>query len=331
MTRRSAAAKPLFENAEDVIRLNIENGTLAPGVVLLESALAEVLKMSRAPVKRALSQLEQQRLISRFDGRGYMVGAAPTPGHVPKRIDIRRLGLDLGPAEGEASGPNWTRIHDEVEAELSRCLVFGQFRIIEDRLAEHYDVSRTVARDVLGRLQERRIVAKNATSRWILKPLTAQIIRERFELRAVLEVAALRTAAPHLDREALRELARRIESIERADEDIDQAEWFEIMGRFIDLAVLTTPNSELADYVASNRKTLQASHSALFRLGMPSDRSSVIELRIIVELLLNDASPSAATMFEQHISKLRDRTIAQLKIVAVVPAPTDLPPYVVHL
>lgn len=326
MTRRNPTARPMFESAETMIRANIESGKLASGTVLLESALAELMKMSRAPVKRALSRLEEQRLISRFDGRGYIVGPPDRP---PSRIDIRRLDLDLVAIEADAGGPNWTRIHDEVENELSRCLVFGQFRIVEDRLAEHYGVSRTVARDVLSRLQERRIVSKSATSRWVLEPLTAQMIRQRFELRAILEVAALRTASARVDRQLLRDLAQRIEAVERRAE-INEADWFDIMTRFTDLTVLTTPNSELADYIATNRKTLQASHNALFRLGMPGDRSSVTELRIIVELLLNDAVSSAATMFEQHISKLRDRTIAQLKIVAVVPIPSDLPPYVVH-
>ncbi len=328
MSRRATASRPLFETAEEVIRLNIEAGKLAPGTVLLESALAEVLSMSRAPIKRALALLEENRLISRFDGRGYVVGPDPT-GQPLLRSDIRRLDLDLGKVSGDGAGPNWARIQDEVEAALSRCLIFGQFRVIEDRLANHYAVSRTVARDVLGRLQERGVVSKSATSRWILRPLTAQMISDRFELRSILEVAALRSSAPRCDRDALRALARRIEVIERSETSINHREWFDMMNRFTDLAVLTTPNADLATYIAANRKTLQASQTALFLLGMPGDRASVIELRIIVELLLNDAVSSAATMLEQHLSKLRDRTIAQLKIVAVVPLPSDLPPYVI--
>ena len=50
---------------------------------------------------------------------------------------------------------------------------------------------------------------------------------------------------------------------------------------------------------------------------------------MIAELLLVDAIPSAANMLESHLAKSRDRTIAQLKIVAVMPRPTNLAPYVV--
>lgn len=274
--------------------------------------------------------LERDRLVSRFEGRGYVVGSGDKP--VPyKRTDIRDLNLDLSPVlDGEQNLPNWARIDEEVEAELSRCLIFGQYRIIEKLLADYYSVSRTVARDVLGRLQERSIVSKSATSRWIVKPLTAQAIRDKFELRIILEVAALKTAAPLIDKAALRDLTKRIAKYEKTNASIGQDEWFAITNTFIDLVVLSTPNEDLAAYINSNRKTLQASQRALYSLGMPGDKASIVELRMVADLLLVDAVPSAATLLGSHLKKLLDRTIAQLKILSVVPKPNDLAPYVVE-
>lgn len=319
---------PLFQIAADTIRQNIEAGRLPPGVVLLESALAEMLHSSRAPVKRALLMLEQEALISRFNGRGYVVGPGG-PDVELRRTDLRTLGLELAPADDEYVGqPNWVRLHDQVEAALSRCLVFGQYRIVENLLAEYYGVSRTVARDLLGRLQERGIVAKSATSRWIVRPLTAQTIKDKFELRIILEVAALRSAAPNIDKDALKSLLQEIDLGERR-ETLTEDRWFHLVNSFIDLSILSTPNADLAAYVANNRKALQASQKALFALGLPGDAVSLREIRMIAELLLVDAIPSAANMLESHLAKSRDRTIAQLKIVAVMPRPTDLAPYVV--
>lgn len=330
MTTQLPASRPLYSAAAQTIRLNIDSGKLPPGTVLLESALADVMHMSRAPVKKALGMLERDKLVSRFEGRGYVVGSGDddTP---YKRTDIRDLDLDLSLVlESEQNVPNWARIDEDVEAELSRCLIFGQYRIVEKLLADYYKVSRTVARDVLGRLQERGIVTKSATSRWIVKPLTAQAIRDKFELRMILEVAALKTAAPLIDKAALRALTKRIAEYEQSDGSIGQDEWFDITNTFIDLVVLSTPNEDLASYISSNRKTLQASQRALYSLGMPDDKASIVELRMVADLLLVDAVPSAATLLESHLKKLLDRTIAQLKILSVVPKPDNLAPYVME-
>ena len=50
-------------------------------------------------------------------------------------------------------------------------------------LGDYYGVSRTVVRDVLSRLHERGLIAKTASSHWVASALTAQSVRERFELR----------------------------------------------------------------------------------------------------------------------------------------------------
>ncbi|MFT6075914.1 MAG: DNA-binding GntR family transcriptional regulator, partial [Yoonia sp.] len=194
----------LFEAAADAIRSNILEGNLAPGVVLQESALSERLSTSRATVKRALSILADEGHIKRFNGRGFLVAGDDTP----QRLDLRAIDLNLIGLTENVGQPNWLRIQDEVAAELSRCLVFGRYRVNEATLARDFDVSRTVVRDVLSRLQERGLVQKKANMRWVVEPLTAQRIKDKFELRIVLEIAALRTA--HIDVPKLTDLAARI-------------------------------------------------------------------------------------------------------------------------
>jgi len=60
------------------------------------------------------------------------------------------------------------------------------------------DAKTAVVRDVLARLQERGLIRKNAASHWIAGPLTARTVSEKFELRGIVEPAALRLAAPHI-------------------------------------------------------------------------------------------------------------------------------------
>jgi hypothetical protein len=48
---------------------------------------------------------------------------------------------------------------------------------------------------------------------------------------------------------------------------------------------------------------------------------------MICDLLVVGATEGAAKMLENHLLKSRERTIAQLKIVAVLPHPPHIAPY----
>src|SRR5271165_558400 len=65
-----------YKLVAEVLRSNIASGRLPPGVVLLEGPIASLMKTSRAPVQAALRILEDENLIHRFGGRGYLVGRA---------------------------------------------------------------------------------------------------------------------------------------------------------------------------------------------------------------------------------------------------------------
>ena len=64
-------------------------------------------------------------------------------------------------------------------------------------------------RDVLGRLHERGIIAKTPSSHWIVGPLTAESVRERFQVRRLLEPEALRLAGDRIDLEKIAQSLQR--------------------------------------------------------------------------------------------------------------------------
>lgn len=311
----------MFETAATVLWRNIDAGLLYPGLVLQESGLSERLGMSRATVKRALEMLEADGLISRYAGRGFVVGSATK---APRRDDLRQIRLDLDEMDDWVGKANWERIYEEVERTLSRSLIFGRYRIIEALMAEEFDVSRTVVRDVLGRLQERGLVQKSQSSRWIVEPLTSQRIKDKFDLRSILETAALRLA--RFDRAALQELLDRINQLDQSC-TLPAPEWFALESQFIETTVLCTPNVDLAQHILSNRRALEACQSSLFSLGLPPDTQSIIELGGVVDLILSGTITAAMSMLAAHLAKARDRTIAQLKITAVIEPPTNTPAY----
>lgn len=329
---REATAHRRYKIVEEVLRSNIADGVLMEGLVLVEGPIAEIMQMSRAPVQRALQRLETEGLVHRFDGRGYLVGGRDSHA-APIRADIKSLGMVISRRADEAlqNRSSWERIYTRVETDVAGCVVFGQYRIVEKALADHFNVSRTVVREVLSRLQERGLVRKNQSSHWIAGPLTAKTIRDHFALRRLLEPPALISAAPHLDRDRLEVLFGRLRDKEADLPHVPEESLEEFETLLIDTCVLATPNEKLADLIRNNLLPVLASDRLLRQLGLPSDRAVIIEHRLIVELLLRGAVDAAGAMLDRHLDAAMNRNIAQMKIVAVIPEPRTLAGYLTRI
>ena len=89
---RTAARYAMIRSA---LREAILAGRAAPGLVLVEAPLAQLFGTSRVPVRQALTLLQEEGLIRRFEGRGYLIDPAGTAGE-PQRQPLTRqlLGLD---------------------------------------------------------------------------------------------------------------------------------------------------------------------------------------------------------------------------------------------
>ena len=316
---------------ETVLAANIASGRLPTGFVLLEGPIAEALRTTRPPVQRALQNLQRRGLIQRFNGRGYLVGLADSVD--PIRRDIRTISLELsaGAEEALASRSSGERIYETVETDIASCVIFGQYRIIEAALAEYFNVSRTVVRDVLGRLEERGLVRRNQSSHWIAGPLTANTIREHFAVRKLLEPPALADAAPYIDPQSLETLLSELVGHEQKAESIESGDLIELERRFTDTCILATPNRRLAALVRDNILPVRASERVLRQLGLPDDPAPITEQRLVVEVLLRGAVDAAAAMLFRHLEASMHRKIAQVKIVAVLPTPRSIPAYLTPL
>jgi DNA-binding GntR family transcriptional regulator len=306
-----------------VLRNNIQSGRLAEGFVLLEGPIAELMQSSRAPVQMALKILEQEKLIQRFDGRGFLVGQGVASVQ-PKRIDIRLLDLHVSDEIDEAlqSRSMWELVYNQVEEAVASSLIFGEFRIIETELSAHLGVSRTVVRDVLSRLNERGLIRKNQSSHWIAGPLTAQSVRERFAIRSILEPAALKLAAPTIDYAAVERLSR---LANEGSSDFSETEDFE--QALMDTCIAKVPNAEMIAVIRNIQLPLLAANRALTKLGLPRDRFAADEYRSLFRLIERRLIDPAADYLENHLKIMAQKSLARLKIVAVISEKTLAVPY----
>lgn len=188
----SGAAPRLYEQIYTILARQIRDGKRPQGERLGESDIALQFGVSRAPVRQALGKLEQSGLIEKAGGRGYRVSSV-------KSKRKRSTAQLAGAAQHDAplvSPVTWERIYAEVESELAARISFGSWRVNEAELARHYRVSRTVTRDVVGRLQQKGVLRKDGRSRWYAPALTPDYIGELYEMRSLLEPVALTKAAP---------------------------------------------------------------------------------------------------------------------------------------
>lgn len=191
----AAGSSPrLYQRVHAILASQIASGGLPADEALTETAIAARFGVSRAPARRALAELERDGLVERSETRGFTVasGARRKRTVEPGEALLAQDGGKL------VSLPTWERIYGEVESEIIARISFATWRLNEAELARHYRVSRTVARDVIGRLQQSGLVQKDDRSRWYAPALTADRVGELYELRWLLEPVALEKAAPNL-------------------------------------------------------------------------------------------------------------------------------------
>jgi DNA-binding GntR family transcriptional regulator len=100
----------------------------------------------------------------------------------------------------------------EVIAEsLRQAIIGGQLQpgesLRQENLAQHFCVSRIPVREALRQLESERWIVFHRHRGARVSALSAQEVREIYEIRASLEVTALRLAAPHHDPESLKKAA----------------------------------------------------------------------------------------------------------------------------
>jgi GntR family transcriptional regulator, vanillate catabolism transcriptional regulator len=118
--------------AEAVVRLRemILNGKLAPGQRVAEAPLADLLGVSRTPVRQALPLLAQEGLLVENETRGYMVRAF-TATEITDAIDVRGALEALAAQRVAERG-----VSKALARDLQRCLEDGDALLAKRRIEE---------------------------------------------------------------------------------------------------------------------------------------------------------------------------------------------------
>lgn len=244
--------RSLYEELHERLKSDISQGRVPAGIVLTEGPLAEILGSSRAPVRQALQLLAEDGLISRFEGRGFVVGPVGTPA---RRVDLAESLGHLSQAQDRPMFA-WQTLYEDVERVVVNRSFFGRFRISEIELARHYGVGRTVARDVLLKLESLGIIEKDESFRWAIVPLGEQRIADLYEMREYIEPAALAHAMDAFSDEWIDRMLSRLSQSLAAYPNVSAAEMYDLELDLHVRSIEPCPNKELL-------KVLQRTHCVL--------------------------------------------------------------------
>jgi DNA-binding GntR family transcriptional regulator len=289
---------PMQERVYAMIKSMIADGRIRPGQRLLEVHVARAFSVSRSPARRALQALCVEKTVYEAERRGYVV-AGRRSGHYDDEGDLAVISENaIEPT------PRWKQVYMELEREISVGVATHSLRITEDRVAEYFDVSRTVARDALARLHSSGVVGKDRQGRWVAERLTANRIRSLYELRWLIEPEALIQSAQAMPDEVVLEardkLIHALANMPALGSDLH----FELEDDMHVRLLAACPNTELLRVLGNTRLLLVSNPHRIHLYA--DDRQRQLEESLqqhleVVELLLSNRRRPAAEALRKHL------------------------------
>ena len=291
---------PIYARVTEVLRNAIRGGSITPGAILLEGHVADILNVTRTPVRQALRELESEGVVTRFDGRGFLAG----PSHEnPCRVTLTASMLGLDNVTVPVRKPlGWEAIYDQVERDVVHLSVFDQYRINELELARHFKVGRIVARDVLLRMENLGLVEKDERLRWVITPLDAKRISHLYELRWLLEPAALRAAMSVAQPAATAAMMSDLRRAIRAYPKVARSELDRLENELHITYLSQCPNQALLQSLQRTRCILTLSkHVMGATTPMPTNDPFMGEHLAILQSVFEGNSAQAESALRQHL------------------------------
>lgn len=316
---------PIQERVYALVKAMIDDGRIRPGEKLLEVHVARAFGVSRSPARHALEALRAVNLVRSAQGRGYIVAGQRPTGETGELAKLDEVAIE--------PVARWERVYAELEMQVCTSVLHRSVRITEDRVAEYFQVSRTVARDALARLHSAGVVGKDRQGRWVAGRVTPSRIHDLYELRWTLEPVALVQSAQRIGTDRIRQMRDKLQKAigevevlrSGAHSEVEHDLHIELLG--------ACPNRELMS-VLERTHLLLISNPYLFDLyvGVPRavlERSLHQHLQVF-DLLLQENWDEAANMLREHLKDACEVWLKRFENVITRPA-SPMPPYMSEL
>ncbi|MEM7171812.1 MAG: GntR family transcriptional regulator [Pseudomonadota bacterium] len=218
------------------------------------------------------------------------MGASPPSGVLKLAASKRKK--EAGKKTGRRIGGNASRA-DHVREEIRGAIQSGRYkpgeRIREAEVADWLKVSRTPVREALRRLESEGLLTFESWRGVVVADLDRQQISELYAMREVLEGAAARLAARHIDEGEI-ELLDLL--LERADETAGADELAAVNRQFHETIYAAAHNRYLVQTLAQLRNALALLRGTTF--SIPGRAAAAAEEHRVIVSAIRERDPDKA-------------------------------------
>jgi DNA-binding GntR family transcriptional regulator len=263
--------------------------TLQEGEHLTEESFAAELGLSRSPVRRAFSLLDEYKIVTREPNRGYFLSLDA------RKIDVTRL-----PSSSDPMEELYLKLADDL---LSRKIPEEFF---EASLIREYGISRGQLLKMLGRMASEGLIVRRTAQGWKVNPFLndADAHSQSYRFRMAIEPAALLEPTYRIDKPAFQR-ARKIQTqmINGGALKLSRSKLFQVGAEFHEMLVRCSGNRHFLD-------AIQRQNQLRRLLEYRSKRDRVLfadqcrEHLKLLDLIEAQKQEAAANFLRQHLSKV---------------------------
>jgi DNA-binding GntR family transcriptional regulator len=232
---------------------------------------------------------------------------------------ISRAGDGGSPAASRStrSAVQYTSLGDQVYHVLWRQIVDRTLRpgdkISDVQISEELGVSRTPVREALYRLAQDKIVEAKSQRGFFVASFSSQDVREIYDIRAALEILAMRLALPHLTAAQLDEAQQALDEARRQvehDAEGARAFWLRVDRAFHEMIAGAAGNGRLQTLIAG----LQGQIGVLQVYGtylLEIEQMALGHHQAMLDAMRRGDGAAAERAMEQHIQEVKARMLAE--------------------
>ncbi|MFD4116921.1 GntR family transcriptional regulator [Streptomyces niveus] len=291
-TDAGVAVTPLIRQTADRIADHIASSGLPKGTRLVERSLAELLKVSRSPIRRALRLLENEGIVESAERGGYSVAhtSAETDGRAtrnPVRDPLEDVYLRIAADRLDGSLPD---------------------RVTENALARRYELQPGQLTHLLRRMAVEGWVERLPGYGWEFQPMltTMNAYEDSYRFRLTIEPAAILEPGFVVDRAELANVRAQQQRLVDGDIfTIGNAQLYDLNSRFHEVIMACSHNSVFIDAlhrVDRLRRLIE------YRRSLQRDRAIIrcTEHVKIADLLLAGHRNQAAEVLRAHLDSVSE-------------------------
>jgi len=204
------------------------------------------------------------------------------------------------------------KAYDIIRGEILNCALAPGQQIVQARLVEKYGLGLTPIREALQRLAHEGLVQPYPRFGYIVSPVTEEMVRHLYEVRMILEAAAVRLAVERASDAQLRQIAENARFTYIYKNHEQYVRFLERNAAFHDSIALLAGNPRLAEVLGGLLDEL----SRIFHLGLDL-RDSADEMQsehtALAEALLARDADRAGQVLREQITRSQQRVLEALR------------------